>query len=864
MRTPLLRLGALTLAGSIAAAGLVATSALPALAADGDVVVNEIDTTDDWVELLNTGATPTDVSGFVLRDSNDTRTLALPADTVLAAGERLVVDVNDDAVWGAAAYGLGRDDAVRLYAADGTTLLDSYAWTQFPTTTYGRCADGTGEFTTTAAGTRGTANSCVTTPAPTDPTTPGDPDPVPAEPATTDVVINEVESNGDDTDWVELTNVGTAPVDVSGYTFRDEDDVRTPFTLPAGSVVDPGAFFVIDQASGSNPVGFDFGLGQPDSARLFDTAGTLVASYAWSVHSTVSYGRCPDGPGDLTTTTATTKGAANDCSSPVRVNEVESQGGAPGDWVELTTVGTTSVDLGGYVLTDSDPSHRYVIPAGTVVAPGGFVVLDELTPTSAGFDFGLGGADSVRLLLPDGTTAADGSTVADEYSWTTHAATTYGRGPDGTGEFAVTSAATKGTANTFEGVSVPLAWPGGPDEVPLDDEGTFTGDLSGLDYEPTGTATPGTLWAVQNGDGLLYRITSDGAGGWAPQATDGWAAGKKLLYPSGVATDVVDAEGVTVADDSSAGGVYVSTERNNASGSVSRPSVLRYDTTAAGSATTLVATDEWNLASDFPGLGANAGLEGITWVPDAWLTEAGFVDEATGASYDPATYAGHGDGLFFVGVEGTASVYAYALSADGSSERVATIATSFALVADLQFDADLDALWVACDEACSGRTALFSVDDSGAFAEDVVFEAPANADRGLANEGFAIAPAATSVDGFRQTFYADDNDTDGFSLRAGTFPGVAAEPGTPGGPGEPGTPGDPGTPADPGTPGSPGSPVDPGTGVTPVGQGSGPAAVDGQLAFTGSDARWAAAAALLLVLAGAATLVVRRRRLTRD
>ncbi len=157
MRTPLLRLGALTLAGSIAAAGLVATSALPALAADTDVVVNEIDTTDDWVELLNTAATPTDVSGFVLRDSNDTRTLALPAGTVLAAGERLVVDVADDAVWGAAAYGLGRADAVRLYAADGTTLLDSYAWTQFPTTTYGRCADGTGEFTTTPSASSSTA-----------------------------------------------------------------------------------------------------------------------------------------------------------------------------------------------------------------------------------------------------------------------------------------------------------------------------------------------------------------------------------------------------------------------------------------------------------------------------------------------------------------------------------------------------------------------------------------------------------------------------------------------------------------------------------------------------------------------------------
>lgn len=263
--------------------------------------------------------------------------------------------------------------------------------------------------------------------------------------------------------------------------------------------------------------------------------------------------------------------------------------------------------------------------------------------------------------------------------------------------------------------------------------------------------------------------------------------------------------------DSSEGGVYVSTERNNDQSSVSRPSVLRYDVT--GGATTMVATDEWNLAADFPGLGANAGLEGITWVPDAFLTAQGFVDQRTGAAYAAASYPGHGDGLFLVGVEGTAGVYAYALLEGGGFVRVAAMETPFDLVADVQFDADLEALWVVCDEACAGRTALFEVDTTGAFAATAVYEAPAAADTGLANEGFAIADAATCVDGSRATFYADDNDTDGYSLRTGTFP-CAERPTEPGEPGEP-TPGEPGQPIPggpaPGTPGTPGAPGTPGS-----------------------------------------------------
>ncbi len=568
------------------------------------------------------------------------------------------------------------------------------------------------------------------------------------------LVINEVESNGDDVDWVELANTSSAAIDVSGWSMLDDSDAHIPYVLPAGSVVAAGGFLVVDQRSSTAP-GFDFGLGNPDEVRFSDTTGAQVLSFAWQQHAAVTYGRCA-GTTTLVETTRSTKGAANDCSSPIRVNEVESQDGTPGDWVELVNTGTTTVDLGGFVFRDAEDTaaHTYTVPAGTTIAPGGFTVLDE-----AAFGFGLGKADSARLWTPAGV-------LVDSFSWSAHAATTWGRNPDGTGTFAETAEPTKGAANRFAGVVTAEPWPGGPDETVLDAEGTFSGDLSGLDWQSSATATGGgVVWAVQNGDGLLYRLVSDGSGGWAPSN----AAGSRLRYADGSGTP--DAEGVTVTSDDP-GAVYVSTERDNAVKGTSRPSVLRYAPTT-GSESTLRATAEWDLAADFPGLGANAGLEGVTWVPDSWLTGHGFRDEHTGGVYAPASYPGHGGGLFLVGVEGTASVYAYALMADGSSQRVATIASPFSLVAEVQFDPELDALWVVCDEACSGRTARYEVTD-GAFSLAHVYEAPAGADRALANEGFTISDVCT--DGHRATFYADDADTDGASLRTGTLPCTTPTP----------------------------------------------------------------------------------------
>lgn len=569
-----------------------------------------------------------------------------------------------------------------------------------------------------------------------------------ATPAAADasvIRINEVESSGGTPgDWAELVNTGALAVDLSGWVLKDSDDSHI-YTIAAGTSLAAGGFLALDVES-------SYGLGSADSARLYTADGTPVDSYSWTSHAAITYGRCPDGTGAFGGTSAPTKAAANSCggpvSSPVKINEVESNGGAPGDWLEIVNSAATSTDVSGWMLKDNDESHSFSIPAGTILAAGAYLALD-VEPA-----FGLGGADSARLYTPGGT-------LVDSYTWAAHATTTYGRCPDVTGAFTTTSVPTKGSANACRAAA---PWPGGADVSTVDAANLFGSNMSGLWYEGTGGSTPGVLWASKNGPGTLYRLVWDGAA-WKPDPANGWGAGKPLRYPDG--TGDPDAEGVTMTAAGPAGGVYMATERNNANSLVSRPTILRFD--PSGTSDTLTAAAEWNLTADLPAVGPNLGPEAIAFLPDSFLTQHGFIDENTGAAYNPTAYAGHGDGLFFVALEANGVIYAYALNqAGGLFTRIATISSEFPGVMDLQFEAGSGHLWAVCDDTCNGRSATLDIDASGKFVVTNLYERPAG-QANLNNEGFAITPQSECVGGRKPVFWSDDANTDGHALRAGTL-----------------------------------------------------------------------------------------------
>ncbi|MFI5730905.1 hypothetical protein ACIA49_12350 [Kribbella sp. NPDC051587] len=296
----------------------------------------------------------------------------------------------------------------------------------------------------------------------------------------------------------------------------------------------------------------------------------------------------------------------------------------------------------------------------------------------------------------------------------------------------------------------PVAWPGGSSVATADGSNVFGENLSGLSFQ-----SASVVWAVKNGPGKAYRLVPDGAG-WKPDPS----AGKTLRYANGKGDP--DAEGVVASPD----GIVVATERDNSDNDNSLLKVLRYDGTS--SASTLNATREWNLTSDLPDVDSNSGLEGISWVPDSFLTAHGFRDEHTGTTYDPATYAGHGTGLYFVGLEDNGVIYAYALNQSSSSyTRVATIASGFSEVMDLEFDAGTGRLWAACDDGCSGRTTTLEINTAGKFAPTATYNRPSGM-ANLNNEGFAISPTCTS--GTKTVLWSDDSNTSNHALRRGTLP----------------------------------------------------------------------------------------------
>lgn len=720
---------------AVAAAALalaVPLTAIPAVAQTVPaVVINEIKTTGDGpdaIELFNAGEADVDLSGYIVKDDNDGRTDALPEGSIITAGGYFVLEEDNGF-----SFGLGNGDAARLFLPDGQTLVDGHSFPSHGQPSWGRCPDGTGDFVQMAALTLGAANDCPT--------------------AEGGVVINEIESQaGDPGDWVELTNSGSAPIDLSGYVLTDDpNDPDHIFTIEAGTVLEPGAFMAFDV----DPV---FGLGGADHVRLmapgFDPTDEPVDEHQWQQHSATSIGRCPDGTGPFMDTRESSKGAANLCGPTVVINEIKSTGGGP-DAIELLNRGNEDVDLSGYVIKDDNDGRTDTLPQGTTIAAGGFLVLEE----ERDFTFGLGNGDSVRLYLPGGEALMDGHT------YEAHGNPSWGRCPDGSGDFIVTGELTLGEPNVCE-TPIPEGepWPGGPEADSA--ELVFLEDSSGLDFQWDGST--GILWAIDNGTGTLWKVTVTPEGEMA--FAGGWEDGKRVRFIADAdspAAEGPDAEGVTMAGD---GFVYVGSERDNSNDSINKNTILKVDPT--GTDDDLVAVQEWDLTESLPAVTANTGIEAIEWIPDSAL-EGVLWDNSTGAAYDPAAHPGHGDGLFFVAVEDNGTIYAYALREDGSFTLVTQLTPGLGGVMALDWDSVTNRLWAMCDDGCQNTGSqiefLPQAGENGEAGANVTFILSPEGLPVANFEGFAIGSQEMCVDESRPVYWFEDGISED-QLRVGSLP----------------------------------------------------------------------------------------------
>ena len=704
------------------------------------LVLNEINSSpDDWVELMNIGTETLDLSGFELRDNSDDHRWRFPDGSMIAAGSLLVVDakssglIYDDQTSTfadgtfEAAIGIGSGDSIRLYDKGGV-LLDEYSWTEHASyngdpakASYGRYPDGTGAFRLTKE-TKGAANECY---APS-------------------VVINEVESNGDATDWVEIINIGTQAVDISGWYLLDNDPVGhkaevTP--VAAGTTLEPGALYVFDQNKD-----FTFGLGKEDKAAIYDAGGNLICEYEWTAHADGVYARIPDGTGEFQDFSTATKGKKNKVVNPVVINEVQSNDpdGGP-DWVELANPTAEELDISGLVLKDNKDKDPYTIPEGTTIPANGFLVIYQDDSGASGFAFGLGKGDSVRLF-------ENGEQIAAT-SWPdgSHTDPTWGLYPDVNGSsYQNTLEATPGATNKFAGIPDVIAWPGSDEVSVFDTTPTFLQDSSGLDF------ADGRLYAVDNGTATIWimDLAKDGTLTFVP----GFEQGKRASFRKDADNDKAkgpDAEGITV---DGSGMVYLASERDNSSKGVNYDTILMVNPNETG--TRLVAQMEWDLTASLPQVSANMGIEAVEWVSNADVTGK-LIDQNTGTSFDASNYPNAiAGGVFFVALEDNGHVYAYVLNADESVVQIADMDAKLGGAMALDYDTYEDVLWVAADDGYGNRMAKITL--NGTAAPDIVHVLPAAGVNAAANnEGFAIADAEYTVNGLRPVYKFCDGVTSG-------------------------------------------------------------------------------------------------------
>ncbi|MDX2054796.1 MAG: lamin tail domain-containing protein [Polyangiaceae bacterium] len=153
-------------------------------------------------------------------------------------------------------------------------------------------------------------------------------------------------------------------------------------------------------------------------------------------------------------------GGAQALMPKVVINEI--RGNAP-DFVELYNAGNAVANLSGYLVTDTnsdepDLANPFVFPNGTLLQPGHYVVLLAVSDNNSSGPLSAAQCEDVGEGCYKGTFAVSNSgetiylfnssqTQLDAVDFPADVTTSYGRRPNGTGNFSVTPEVTPGASN---------------------------------------------------------------------------------------------------------------------------------------------------------------------------------------------------------------------------------------------------------------------------------------------------------------------------------------------------------------------------------------------------------------------------------
>jgi len=326
--------------------------------------------TPNWVELINTGSTVVNLSGWKLSVTSAVPAAewVFPEGSKIEANGFLVIYFDKTEPVSAINTGFGingRGDSITLYDQSGS-IVDSVTFgMQVPDYSIGRNPTN--------------LQWVLTTPTKMAQNTPA---------ALGNVALLKVNewmaSPSTGSDWFEIYNPDTKPVDLGGLLLTDDITKPNQPRVPSLTFIGTGKnAFLVFYADGKPESGADhvhFKLSASgDGIGIFSPSGVKIDSITFGPQTTdVSEGRLPDGSSRVVKfSTTSTPGSSNYLPlTNVVVNEVLAHTDLPyEDAIELINLTSTEIDIGNWYISDSDENFKkFKIPGGTKIAANGFKV----------------------------------------------------------------------------------------------------------------------------------------------------------------------------------------------------------------------------------------------------------------------------------------------------------------------------------------------------------------------------------------------------------------------------------------------------------------------------------------------------------
>lgn len=253
-------------------------------------------------------------------------------------------------------------------------------------------------------------------------------------------LITLPDEDGDYSDWVELTNVGTEPLDISNYALSDNESAARDWIFPDGTILNPGEFLLVflsgkDKIGETGELHASFKLNSmKDNILCSNVQGQVLDIWAviepgddvsmgidpdtnkaiFMNHPTPGYVNTEDGYNEFQKSQLKDNTTGLILSEIMMGNEksLTDNYDLNPDWIELYNNTDARLDLGGYGLSDNSAQlGKWKFPQGSFIEPGSYKIIyasgmgteSDISTTYLHTNFSLGiGGEPVILTNPEG------------------------------------------------------------------------------------------------------------------------------------------------------------------------------------------------------------------------------------------------------------------------------------------------------------------------------------------------------------------------------------------------------------------------------------------------------------------------------